>query len=166
MHKHLSLTDFYATLSCMDYQTPFPSDIGTMDLAKRCAKTVGIEWESSGVGKCIEGKTGKREGLAREGYELLWDSVDRTFKENVTKSCTIRIDSKIVKGGKRVCQVDGGVWTGCDVSTGLSRLWGRLKSLTRRMVMLHQTSRESSNKNGKRCSSALLRCIPACIIYA
>lgn len=116
MHKHLPLTDFYATLSCMDYQTPFPSDIGTIELAKRCAKTVGIDWEASGVGKCIEGKQGKREGLAKEGYELLWNSVDRTLRENVTKSCTIRIDSTIVKGGKRTCQVDDGVWTGCDVS--------------------------------------------------
>jgi hypothetical protein len=117
MHKHLPLTDFYAVLSCMNYQTPFPKDIGTVGLAKRCIKTVGLDWQSSGVGKCIEGKGDKSEGLAKEGYGLLVDSVDGTLADNVTTSCTIKIDSKIVKGGKRVCQVDGGVWSGCDVSS-------------------------------------------------
>jgi hypothetical protein len=120
LHEHLSLPDFYAVLSCMNYQTPFPSDIGKVSLARRCAQTVGVNWEDSGVAKCIEGKEGKREGLAKEGYELLMDNVEQTLEANVSRSCTIRIDSTIAKGGVRNCQVDGGVWTGCDVSSSLT----------------------------------------------
>jgi len=100
----------------MNYQTPFPSDIGKVSLARRCAQTVGVNWEDSGVSKCIEGKEGKKEGLAKEGYELLRTNVEQTLEANVTRSCTIWIDSTIAKGGVRSCQVDGGVWTGCDVS--------------------------------------------------
>lgn len=100
----------------MNYQTPFPSDIGKISLARRCAQTVGVDWEDSGVQKCIEGNEGKREGLAKEGYELLRDNVETTLENNITRSCTIRIDSTVKKGGVRGCQVDGGVWTGCDVS--------------------------------------------------
>lgn len=100
----------------MNYQTPFPSDIGRISLAKRCAKTVGVDWDKSGVGKCIEGTEGKLEGLAKEGYELLRDNVEVTNKENVSTSCTIRIDSRVAKEGVRTCVVDGGVWKGCNVS--------------------------------------------------
>jgi hypothetical protein len=100
----------------MNYQTPFPSDIGKVSLARRCAQTVGVNWEESGVAKCIEGKEGKREGLAKEGYVLLRNNVEQTLEANVSRSCTIKIDSTIAKGGVRTCQVDGGVWTGCDVS--------------------------------------------------
>jgi len=117
LHEHLSLPDFYAVLSCMNYQTPFPSDIGKVSLARRCAQAVGVKWEDSGVAKCIEGKEGKRQGLAKEGYELLRENVEQTLEANVSKSCTIHIDSTIAKGGVRICQVDGGVWTGCDVSS-------------------------------------------------
>jgi hypothetical protein len=93
----------------MNYQSPFPGDIGQISLAKRCTKAVGVDWEESGVGKCIEGKEGKREGLAKEGYELLKDNVEVTQATNITTSCTIRING-------RGCKVDDGVWTGCDVS--------------------------------------------------
>jgi hypothetical protein len=103
----------------MNYQTPFPSDIGKVTLARRCAQTVGVNWEDSGVAKCIEGKEGKRKGLAKEGYELLRDNVEQTLEANVSRSCTIKIDSTIAKGGVRTCQVDGGVWTGCDVSSSI-----------------------------------------------
>jgi hypothetical protein len=100
----------------MNYQTPFPSDIGKISLARRCAQTVGVNWEDSGVQGCIEGKEGKREGLAKEGYDLLRCNVEKTLETNITKSCTIRIQSTVKRGGVRTCQVDGGVWTGCDVS--------------------------------------------------
>lgn len=120
----------------MNYQTPFPSDIGKVSLARRCAQTVGVKWEDSGVSKCIEGKESKREGLAKEGYELLRDNVKETLATNITKSCTIRIDSTIAKGGQRGCQVDGGVWTGCDVS---SKLLGSERLLINRMGTLRAT---------------------------
>jgi hypothetical protein len=103
----------------MNYQTPFPSDIGRIGLAKRCVKAVGIDWEKSGVGKCIEGKAEKHEGLGKEGYELLVKSVEETGRANISTSCTVRIDSKIAKEGTRGCVVDGGVWKGCNVSLNL-----------------------------------------------
>ena len=126
----------------MNYQTPFPSDIGRTELARRCAKAVGVDWEKSGVGRCIEGKEGKREGLAKEGYELLRENVVMTNKENVTTSCTIQIESKVAKEGKRTCVVDGGVWKGCNVSPDSHRSCGMFfneTSLTDRMGTLRQT---------------------------
>lgn len=100
----------------MNYQTPFPSDIGKVDFAKKCAKTVGVDWEGSGVAKCVEGKEGKHEGLAKEGYELVHRNTEWARSKNVSTSCTIRIDSSISKEGRRSCVVDNGVWKGCDVS--------------------------------------------------
>ncbi len=47
---------------------------------------------------------------------MLLRDVKKTQDSGVAKSCTIEIGSTLVKGGKRVCLVDGGVWTGCNVS--------------------------------------------------
>lgn len=65
----------------------------------------------------------KEESLSKEARRLLWKSVKGTARRGVERSCTIWIDSVIPRHeGKRVCQVDGGVWTGCDVSD-LAFLW-------------------------------------------
>lgn len=73
------------------------------------------------MGQCIQGKRAEnddgkkereREKLGKEGKRLLWESVQRTGRENVTKSCTIDIG----QSGKRRCVVDDGRWSGCDVS--------------------------------------------------
>ncbi|KAL7419243.1 hypothetical protein Q5752_006080 [Cryptotrichosporon argae] len=52
--------------------------------------------------------------LGPEARKLLLANVKETATRNVTKSCTIRIDSTLVRGRARECVVDGGVWTGCD----------------------------------------------------
>ena len=85
---------------------------------------MNIDWRGSGVGECIEGKKGDpsgRDGYAvgEEGQRLLLKNVKGTIDKGVTKSCTIEIESTLVKGEKRTCLVDGGVWTGCDVSSML-----------------------------------------------
>ena len=106
-------------MQCMNYGT-FPGAIGTLDLAKRCAKTVGVDWEQSGVGRCIEGKHPKEGKLGKQAKRLLVDNVKATIEQNVTTSCTIQIDSTLEPDGKRTCSVDDGVWKGCDVSNQLA----------------------------------------------
>lgn len=54
------------------------------------------------------------EPLSKEARQRLRESVQKTKNDGVAKSCTIRIDSTIRRGGVRQCVVDGGVWKGCD----------------------------------------------------
>lgn len=54
------------------------------------------------------------EPLSKEARQRLRESVQKTKKDGVEKSCTIRIDSTVKRGGLRECIVDGGVWRGCD----------------------------------------------------
>lgn len=61
----------------------------------------------------VDAEASELEYLGHQGRKLLRESVKRTRKAGVTKSCTIRIDSTI-KHGYRECIVDGGVWKGCD----------------------------------------------------
>ncbi|KAK4685793.1 hypothetical protein P7C73_g4352, partial [Tremellales sp. Uapishka_1] len=111
LQQHLPLETFYAVLSCMDFTTPFPDQIGSLELTKHCAEIAGVNWDESGVGRCIEGKKGK---LGKEAKRALWLNAKRTRETGVERSCTIEIQSTIVREKKRVCVVDGGVWTGCD----------------------------------------------------
>ena len=82
-----------------------------------------MDWWKSGVGQCIQGKKAEKDDakkaaktgkLGKEGKRLLEESVKIVQERKVEKSCTIDIGEV----GKRRCVVDGGVWTGCDVSTG------------------------------------------------
>lgn len=141
---HTSLEQFYAVVSCMNYD--FPGAIGTVALTRRCSETAGIDWWGSGVGRCVQGKhaahdgrsaqrlaalTGKNqevmpqlwdvededaplEHLGAEGKRRLHDSVARVHRAGVTKSCTIDITSTITHDKRRRCVVDSGVWKGCD----------------------------------------------------
>lgn len=146
----------------MDYESPFPGDIGMISLTRKCLEIQNLDWWESGVGGCITGLDGdgdrdsignlasqdrpgsfergdienededdideekgigkeKRDGmLGKEARKLLWKSVVRTEKMEIQKSCTIVIESTIKHERKRVCQVDRGVWTGCDVSLLIS----------------------------------------------
>ena len=113
LHKHLSLEDFYANVACQNYQS-LPGEIGHVEYTKQCAKASSVDWEESGVGRCIEHE--QKHGLGKEARGLLRDNVRDTAERNVSMSCTIVIASTMVRGGERRCVVDGGVWTGCDVS--------------------------------------------------
>jgi hypothetical protein len=111
--KHLPLSTFNDALSCMNYPSPFPTEIGHAGFAKSCVRAARGVWEGP-VEECIEGKKGS---LGREAEELLWESSKKTREMEVLRSCTIHIDTTVQAGKKhRTCMVDGGVWSGCDVS--------------------------------------------------
>jgi len=50
-------------------------NVGLLNLAKGCAKTVGLDWKSDGVAECVEGE---------EGPSLLRASVTRTREMDIT----------------------------------------------------------------------------------
>lgn len=116
LHKNLSLQDFYANIACQNYQD-FPGEIGSVAYTRRCAEASGVDWNGSGVGRCIERK--EKYGLGKEARKLLRNNVKRTEQSGVERSCTVVIASTVVKGGERRCVVDDGVWKGCDVSDQL-----------------------------------------------
>jgi len=62
----------------------------------------------------VDDEDAELEYLAHEARRLLRQSVRRTHKAEVTKSCTIDIASTIKHDRRRRCIVDGGVWKGCD----------------------------------------------------
>ncbi|KAI9638194.1 uncharacterized protein MKK02DRAFT_22219 [Dioszegia hungarica] len=101
LHKHLPLPTFYANLGCQNRDF---ADIGKLSLTKRCADASGVDWNASGVGACIEGS---------EAEALLQNNLAQTIADGVTMSCTISIDSTIMRGARR-CTVDGGMWSGCN----------------------------------------------------
>jgi len=84
-------------VNCLNYNGR--EQIGKEGTARKCAGVVGIDWEESGVGACVDGL---------EGSELLRDSVRNTTAIGIQKSCTI-----IINGFTR-CIVDGGRWSQCD----------------------------------------------------
>jgi enoyl-CoA hydratase/carnithine racemase len=145
LQNHLDLSKFYAALTCMNYGS-FPGVIGSTALTRKCAETAGANWWKSGVGRCIQGQTAEREGLAaqrqaakekkgseiyprefdtddedasledlaHEARRLLRQSVRRTIKNEVTKSCTIDISIGSAAKDRSRCIVDRGAWVGCE----------------------------------------------------
>lgn len=81
---------------CMtqDYQ-----DIPQLSLIEDCALEHGMDFEK--LNECAIKDDG---GF---GMELLRDSVRRSTKAGVTKSCTVRLNEEIY------CVRDGGKWTDC-----------------------------------------------------
>ncbi len=72
--------------------------IPSRDLVESCALEHGIPF--SEMNACIS-----EEG---RGLDLLTESVKRSTKAGVTKSCTVRV------GGEEWCIMDGGKWKECD----------------------------------------------------
>lgn len=64
---------------CQNYQSR--DRIGNADIALKCARASGIDWETSGVGQCA-GLDGS--GTAEEGVALLKESVVATKALGVT----------------------------------------------------------------------------------
>ncbi|KAK8866115.1 hypothetical protein IAR55_001266 [Kwoniella newhampshirensis] len=151
-YHHLPLDQFWAFVQCQNFPSSYPKDIGDPSFDRQCIETIGEQWWESGVGECIEGKLqhndtasssfngdGDREeesvGLGKEGRRLLRKNIRHTEGSGVTKSCTIEIESTLVSAGKRTCEVDAGVWRGCDdghTAADLARVieaeWQNLKS--------------------------------------
>lgn len=64
---------------CQNYQSR--DRIGNADVALKCARASGIDWETSGVGRCA-GLDGS--GREEEGVGMLRESVVRTRALGVT----------------------------------------------------------------------------------
>ncbi|KAJ7700081.1 hypothetical protein B0H17DRAFT_1048492 [Mycena rosella] len=87
---------------CQNDQGRF--QVGLPDVAFECAKEVGIDWETSGVGNCA-GLDGS--GKASEGVDLLRKSLLRGKALGIKKSCTVLINHE------KVCVHDGS-WQECE----------------------------------------------------
>jgi hypothetical protein len=144
LQAYLPLEQWYAAVTCQNFQSPFPGRIGEVDLTRRCVEASKVDWWESGVGDCVEGK-GKSQKLGKEARRLFGESVARSESLNVTNSCTVDIGEP----GKRRCVVDDGKWVGCDVS-GVNRRNG---NLTCRTATLRVTLFASSRKSGKSCKT-------------
>jgi len=100
--KYTNPWDWWSFVQCQNYQGR--DQVGTADVALKCAKAVGIDWADGGAGKCA-GLNGS--GRGAEGVRLLQESVQATQVLGISKSCTILID------GRQVCLHDG-VWKQCQ----------------------------------------------------
>ena len=75
-------------------------DIPKRDLIEDCALEHGISLNK--LNDCAV------QGDGLKGLKMLQASFNRTAKAGVTKSCTVRLDSKVR------CIRDGGEWSDCD----------------------------------------------------
>jgi hypothetical protein len=123
--KYTSPSQWWEFVRCQNSKGRF--QVGLPDVALQCAKTVGIDWETSGVGNCA-GLSGS--GKGKEGVQLLRKSLLRgktlgiefsfftsssIHSEGVSrKSCTVLINRK------KVCVHDG-TWKECEVSCPIRR---------------------------------------------
>jgi hypothetical protein len=84
-------------------------------LIQECAAEYGIEF--SRLNDCASKEDGSY------GVGLLRDSVERTRKTGVTKSCTVRVNEKIW------CIRDGAKWKDCDGGADPKQLVAHIKKL-------------------------------------
>ncbi|KAI0322439.1 hypothetical protein OF83DRAFT_731405 [Amylostereum chailletii] len=100
--KYRPLKTWWAFVMCQNYQGK--DKIGRADIALKCARTAGIDWETSDVGQCA-GLDGS--GTGEEGIELLKQSSAYTKELLIERSCTILINEE------HVCIHDG-TWKECE----------------------------------------------------
>jgi len=100
--KHTSMRTWWEFVMCQIYHGI--GQIGNPDVALKCARTHGIDWERSGVGRCV-GLDGS--GTGQEGVQLLHDSIRAAQSFGITKSCTVVIN------GEKVCIHDE-IWQRCE----------------------------------------------------
>ncbi|KAH9965871.1 hypothetical protein BC827DRAFT_1180510 [Russula dissimulans] len=103
VQKHTtSIQAWWEFVMCQNYQGR--DEIGKPEVASRCARIAGIDWEMSGAGRCA-GLDGSGKGY--EGLQLLHDSIRLVESLGITKSCTIIINTE------KVCVLDGS-WKECE----------------------------------------------------
>jgi len=102
VHKYEPMKVWWEFVQCQNYEGR--DKIGNPDLALKCARAAGINWEVSEAGKCA-GLDGS--GKAREGVQMLQKSVVEGQTLHIQKSCTILIS------GRKVCVHDG-TWKECE----------------------------------------------------
>ncbi|TFK43541.1 hypothetical protein BDQ12DRAFT_561142, partial [Crucibulum laeve] len=99
--KYSPSETWWEFVQCQNYQGR--EKIGEADVALKCAKAAGIDWDESGIGQCA-GLDGSGKGT--EGVQLLQKSVVLGKKLGITKSCTVLINEH------PVCIHDG-TWKSC-----------------------------------------------------
>jgi hypothetical protein len=99
--KYEEFSSWWLFLQCQNYHT---REIGTPDVALKCAKIAKFDWENGKTGKCA-GVDGSGKGA--EGVALLQESVVNSEALGISKSCTILIN------GRQVCIHDG-IWKECE----------------------------------------------------
>ncbi|KAF4619163.1 hypothetical protein D9613_005088 [Agrocybe pediades] len=100
--KHEPFENWWAFVQCHNFQGR--EKIGRPDVALKCARAAGIDWENSGAAACI-GLDG--EAKAKEGVNLLKESTLLGKELGIKNSCTVLIS------GKAVCVHDG-TWRNCE----------------------------------------------------
>jgi len=100
--KYEQLSRWWSFVHCQNYYAR--NEIGTPEVALKCAKIAKIDWENGGTGQCagIDGS-----GKGAEGILLLQQSARTTKALGITRSCTILIN------GRQVCVHDG-IWKECE----------------------------------------------------
>lgn len=92
----------YANCMISDYRS-----IPERGLVEGCAMEHGIDFAR--INRCISDESG-------EGIGMLRDSVERSAENNVTKSCTVRVNGKVR------CIRDGGEWKECEGGSSVDSL--------------------------------------------
>ncbi|KAI0254750.1 hypothetical protein BJV78DRAFT_1273821 [Lactifluus subvellereus] len=100
--KYTPMRTWWEFVVCQNYEGR--DQIGRPDVALKCARTARIDWEGSEVGRCA-GLDGS--GTGEEGVRLLQGSIRTTEFLDITKSCTIVINTE------KVCVHDG-MWKDCE----------------------------------------------------
>ncbi|KAF9057588.1 hypothetical protein BJ165DRAFT_1334930 [Panaeolus papilionaceus] len=102
VHKHTPFKKWWEFVQCQNYEGRYK--VGEPDVAFKCAKVAGIDWEHSGAGECAGFDAS---GKAEEGITLLQESVILGKKLGIKNSCTVLINEKAV------CVHDG-TWRSCE----------------------------------------------------
>ncbi|KAJ3563848.1 hypothetical protein NP233_g8676 [Leucocoprinus birnbaumii] len=100
--KYAEPKQWWSFIQCQNFEGR--AAIGRPDVALKCARVAGIDWETSGAGQCA-GLDGR--GNAAEGVRLLHKSVKLGKTLGIEKSCTILINTR------KVCVHDQ-VWKECE----------------------------------------------------
>ncbi|KAI0068706.1 hypothetical protein BV25DRAFT_1817615 [Artomyces pyxidatus] len=100
--KYTPLKTWWEFVMCQNYEKR--EAIGRPDVALKCARAAGIDWETSQVGQCAGLDAS---GVEDEGVLLLHESIKATEALGIKKSCTVVIN------GEKVCVHDE-TWKDCD----------------------------------------------------
>ncbi|THH02791.1 hypothetical protein EW026_g179 [Hermanssonia centrifuga] len=100
--KYTPTAVWWRFVQCQNFQGRY--EVGKPETALKCADAAKIDWENSGVGECAGLDAS---GKGEEGVQLLLESVKKTKKMGIQKSCTIVIN------GKPVCIHDES-WKECE----------------------------------------------------
>jgi len=100
--KHTPMRTWWEFVMCQNYHGR--GDIGSPEVALKCARTARFDWEDSGVARCVGSDDS---GPGDQGVRLLHNSIRVTQVLGITKSCTVVIN------GEEVCIHDG-TWKHCE----------------------------------------------------